>query len=90
METRTNPDGCQSRVHIRKPVIEILVDKNKVSGKTGSIFYRLENLSGKMTECPDSEQQQYKDTEIAAAAELATARSDRDSRAPHRARLTRG
>lgn len=68
METVTNPDGVQARVAIRKPIIEVIIDKNKITGTKGTIFYRLEDKSGQMIECSDREQQQYRTRLVEAAA----------------------
>jgi DNA primase len=92
METVINPDGVQARVAIKKPVVEVIVDKNKISGETATIFYRLENKSGQMVECCDREQQEYRTrlAEAAAARDQADQRrsgGSRDSRAQHRAKL---
>jgi DNA primase len=91
METIVHDDGMQTRECIKKPVIEIIVDKNKISGEVATIFYHLENRSGQMTECCDRKQQEYR-TKLAAAAEARnqaerTRGAGRDSRAQHRARL---
>jgi hypothetical protein len=90
----TNPDGVVCRVPVKKPVIEVIVDKNKISGKSTSVFFKLENLSGKMYEASAQEQQQYVDKLAAAAAARETRDRDRstraginNSRAPYKARL---
>jgi hypothetical protein len=92
METVTNQDGVQARIAIRKPIVEVIVDKNKITGTKGTIFYRLEDKSGRMVECSDREQQEYRSK----LAEAAVARDKADksakgalagSRAPYRSRL---
>jgi hypothetical protein len=47
------------------PIMEIIVDKNKVTGERRTIFYRLEPDSGRMTECSPAEQFELKDKAIA-------------------------
>jgi hypothetical protein len=92
METVTNPDGVQARIAIRKPIVEVIVDKNKITGTKGTIFYRLEDKSGRMVECSDREQQEYR-SKLAEAA-VAKDKADKSakgalagSRAPYRSKL---
>jgi hypothetical protein len=56
METITNPDMITCMQSIKMPIVEIIVDKNKISGVTKTIFYRLDKFSGQMEECSDAEQ----------------------------------
>lgn len=58
-EHQVNHDGTEVMVPIRKPVIQVITDKNKISGKNKTLFYELENLSGKMREAPLPMQQEY-------------------------------
>jgi hypothetical protein len=44
-----------------KPIIEIVIDKSKISDFDGSIFYRLDPVTGHMDECEDGEQKIMKD-----------------------------
>lgn len=41
------------------PIVEIIVDKNKVTGLKRTIFFKLEPMSGQMTECTQEEQVAY-------------------------------
>ena len=52
---------------IRLPIVEVIVDKNKVNGEKGTIYYRLDNYSGQMRECSAVEQQSCTDMLLEAA-----------------------
>lgn len=43
----------------KMPIIEVIVDKSKLSSFDGTIYYRLHPDSGKMTECEQGEQDTY-------------------------------
>lgn len=42
----------------RRPIIEILIDKSKISDFDGSIYFRLNPVTGHMIECQDAEQRE--------------------------------
>lgn len=44
-----------------RPVIEIVIDKSKISDFDGSIFFRLNPVTGKMLECEEGEQRIMKE-----------------------------
>jgi hypothetical protein len=86
LERHINTDGIESMMMRKLPIVEAIVDKNKVSGVKGTVFFRLEDRSGQMTECSEQEQSTLKSTMIQnettrAAAELAR------SKAPYKSRL---
>jgi DNA primase len=56
MEEVIGPDGRPSMVERVMPIVEINVDKNKVTGEKKTIFFRLEPMSGQMQECTPAEQ----------------------------------
>jgi DNA primase len=56
MEQITQPDGTSAVVEKVMPIVEVIVDKNKVTGEKKTIFYRLEPMSGRMEECSLAEQ----------------------------------
>jgi DNA primase catalytic core len=64
LETSSNSDGITTEVPIKKPIIEVIVDKNKVNGVVKTIFFKLENLSGAMAECSVEEQSVHKNSLI--------------------------
>lgn len=45
----------------RRPIIEVVIDKSKISDFDGSIFYRLNPVTGNMIECEDGEQKSMKE-----------------------------
>lgn len=45
----------------RRPIIEIVIDKSKISDFDGSIFFRLNPVTGHMTECGEGEQKIMKE-----------------------------
>jgi hypothetical protein len=59
-ETTVDNFGVTTQSLVKMPIIEAIVDKNKVSGKKKTIFYRIEPLSGHMTECTEKEHAEYK------------------------------
>lgn len=52
----TTPDGTTSMLEKTLPIVEVIIDKNKVTGEKRTIFYRLEPMSGRMEECSEIEQ----------------------------------
>lgn len=44
----------------RKPIIELVIDKSKISDFDGSIYFRLDPVTARMEECEDGEQKTYK------------------------------
>ena len=88
LERVVNSDGIEQMVQRKLPIVEALVDKNKVSGQKGTIFFRLEDHSGRMTECTAQEQSTLKNKLVQAEA---AARADKAelnrSRAPYKRNL---
>ena len=50
------PDGTPQMVERPLPIVEVIVDKNKVTGQVKTIFYRLEPMCGRVEECSELEQ----------------------------------
>lgn len=53
--------GGESSDIPRRPIIEVVIDKSKISDFDGSIFFRLNPVTGNMTECEDGEQRTMKE-----------------------------
>lgn len=53
----------------RRPIIEIVIDKSKISDFDGSIFFRLNPVTGHMTECEEGEQRTMKEKAYPSQAE---------------------
>jgi hypothetical protein len=56
MEKVIDPFGVEQYIERKLPIVEIDIDKNKVSGVKKRLFYRLEPASGRMEECTEAEQ----------------------------------
>ena len=56
MEEVVDPSRAPGMAPKRLPIVEVIVDKNKVTGRKKTIFFELEPLSGKMTECTPVQQ----------------------------------
>lgn len=56
-EVQSNGDGITCMAPIRLPIVEVIIDKNKINGVTKTIFFRMDQFSGQMTECSAVEQQ---------------------------------
>jgi DNA primase/KaiC/GvpD/RAD55 family RecA-like ATPase len=52
----------------KKPIIELVIDKSKISSFDGSIFFRLNPDTGRMEECSESEQTHFKAKSVEAVA----------------------
>lgn len=61
METITAASGENIESPRRMPIIELVIDKSKLSSFDGSIFYRLDPESGHMDECPPEEQSEFRE-----------------------------
>lgn len=44
----------------QRPIIELVIDKSKISDFDGCIYFRLNPITGNMTECEEAEQKQMK------------------------------
>jgi DNA primase len=55
------PDGSELHRPRRLPVIELVIDKSKLSGFDGTIYYKLSPGTGRLEECNDREQREYRD-----------------------------
>jgi replicative DNA helicase len=62
MEKMIGPGGEELVCERPMPIVEVIVDKNKVTGEKKTIMYKLEPMSGRMEECSDPEQLLYRDT----------------------------
>lgn len=45
----------------RRPIVEIVIDKSKISDFDGSIYFRLNPITGRMVECEEAEQRSMKE-----------------------------
>jgi DNA primase len=61
MENMVGPNGEVIIREIPMPIIEVIIDKNKVTGTKKTIYYRLEPNSGIITECSSSEQYEFQE-----------------------------
>lgn len=68
MERIIGPNNEEIIVEKPMPIVEVIIDKNKVTGERKTIYYRLEPASGRMEECTEAEQ-----TELSIVASNATA-----------------
>ena len=60
MKETTGPNGEKGFQAPQKPVIEVVVDKNKLSDFDGVIYYKLWPETGHMEECTTAEQDMYR------------------------------
>jgi DNA primase len=60
LERTFGPNGEELEVPRRMPIVEVVVDKSKISSFDGSIFFRLTPESGHMEECSALEQTEMK------------------------------
>jgi hypothetical protein len=51
--------GVECMENTRMPVLEIIVDKNKISGFKGTLFFQMWPLSGRVEECSPDEGERY-------------------------------
>ena len=86
LEKHVNDDGIESMMQRKLPIVEAIVDKNKISGQKKTVFFRLEDQSGQMTECSPQEQSTLASQLVQNEATQATAELAR-SKAPYRVRL---
>jgi hypothetical protein len=56
MEETVDPSGAVAMSEKVLPIIEAIIDKNKVTGLVKTIYYRLEPMSGVLEECSSLEQ----------------------------------
>lgn len=59
METLTDPNGVEVQTPMRKPIIELVIDKSKISSFDGVIFFKLDPVTGRLDECSPAEQAHY-------------------------------
>jgi replicative DNA helicase len=64
MESLVGPNGERSKKSKIKPIVEVVIDKSKLSSFDGSLFFKLDPESGYMEECSDTEQQRYKELAV--------------------------
>jgi hypothetical protein len=60
MEPVSGPGGEQIMQGKRKPIIEVVIDKSKLSSFDGSVFFRLDPDSAHLEECGDAEQLHFR------------------------------
>jgi hypothetical protein len=53
-------DGAVQIAPKRKPVLEIVVDKNKITEYDGAIYYKFDPASARLVECDEAEQAAYR------------------------------
>ena len=51
--------GIEAMENTRMPILEIIVDKNKISGFKGTLFFKMWPLSGHLEECLPGEIERY-------------------------------
>jgi hypothetical protein len=51
--------GEEYLVDKTKPILEICVDKNKISGWKGTVFFKMNDVSGNLVECSQEESSRY-------------------------------
>jgi PAS domain-containing protein len=56
MERIIGPNNEEILAEKSMPIVEVIIDKNKVTGERKTIYYRLEPASGRMEECTEAEQ----------------------------------
>ena len=52
--------GIEAMENTRMPILEVIVDKNKISGFKGTLFYKMWPLSGHLEECSSEDQSNYR------------------------------
>jgi DNA primase len=67
MERIIGPSGEELLVEKTMPIIEVILDKNKITGEKKTIFFKLEPNCGRMEECSEAEQSELKDKVAATA-----------------------
>jgi DNA primase len=61
MRIITDPSGIEVNTPTKKPIIELVVDKSKISSFDGVVFFKLDPISGRMDECSLAEQAFFSD-----------------------------
>lgn len=69
MERIIGPSNEEILTEKAMPIVEVIIDKNKVTGERKTIYYRLEPASGRMEECTEAEQTELSLVASNAAAE---------------------
>ncbi len=59
-QTEVQTDGIPALENTRMPILEVISDKNKISGYKGTIFFKMWPMSGRLEECSSSEQSSYR------------------------------
>jgi hypothetical protein len=57
LESKITESGVEVLVPKKKPIIEIVIDKSKISTFDGSIYFRFDPRSGRLEECSAMEQE---------------------------------
>jgi hypothetical protein len=52
--------GIDAMENTRMPILEVIVDKNKISGFKGTLFFRMWPLSGRIEECSREDQSNFR------------------------------
>ena len=58
-EAVTSGSGCSYAVNTFKPILELVCNKNKISGWKGTIFFKMWPESGHLEECSATQQQSF-------------------------------
>jgi hypothetical protein len=56
MEEFVTSENVPGARPIPMPIVEVIVDKNKATGLKKTVYFKLEPLSGRMTECTVTKQ----------------------------------
>jgi replicative DNA helicase len=60
-QQRLQAGGIDYMENMRMPVLEMIVDKNKISGFKGTIFFRMWPLTGRLEECSEPEAARFRE-----------------------------
>lgn len=80
----SNGEGHLLMAPRRKPVLEMVVDKNKLSDWDGSIFFEFDNVTAELRECNENEQALFRERAAAVTSKTAAAAINGSS-SPNRA-----
>jgi hypothetical protein len=78
MEEFVTSEGVPGARPIPMPIVEVIVDKNKATGLKKTVYFRLEPLSGRMTECDVAEQAAMREIADASSKERRKQNSQRN------------
>lgn len=58
-QVEVQTDGVAALENTRMPILEVISDKNKISGFKGTIFFKMWPMSGRLEECSQGENTSY-------------------------------